>query len=68
MKTTGDGFLLTFASAAGALRCAQSIGSEIFCSAVTVGSVDGRGLTFEEHGTHELKGLVRPVKVFALRS
>ena len=111
VKTTGDGFLLTFASAAGALRCAQSIvvgvqglgievragvhtgeveilrddiggvavhacarimslaaGSEILCSAVTVGLVDGRGLTFEEHGTHELKGLVRPVKVFALRS
>jgi class 3 adenylate cyclase len=40
--------------------------SEVLVSAATQGLVDGSGLTFVEHGTHELKGFDRPVQVFQL--
>jgi class 3 adenylate cyclase len=42
--------------------------SEILTSAATRGLVEGSGLVFAERGTHELKGLDRPMEVFALAS
>jgi len=109
VKTTGDGFLATFGSAAGAIRSAiamrdavrglgielrigvhtgevdvlpNDIGgvavhaaarimalggaSEIVVSAVTRGLVEGTNLQFEERGHHQVKGLERPIEVFAL--
>ena len=109
VKTTGDGFLATFGSAAGAIRSAvamrdivRSLGvelrigihtgevdvlpndvggvavhaaarimalgraSEIVVSSVTRGLVEGSDLRFEERGHHQVKGLERPIEVFAL--
>ena len=109
VNTTGDGFLVTFTSALGALRCAESVtravrglgievragvhtgevemlkddvggvavhacarimglagASEVLCSSATRALIDGSDLSFEERGQHELKGLKRPVEVFAL--
>jgi class 3 adenylate cyclase len=109
VNTTGDGFLATFGSAAGALRAAAAMrdsirglgievrigvhtgevevlpndiggvavhaasrimalgrASEIIVSSVTRGLVEGSGLRFEERGHHQVKGLVRPIEVFAL--
>jgi class 3 adenylate cyclase len=39
---------------------------EILASATTRDLVDGSGLTFEDRGRHELKGIVGPREVFAL--
>ncbi len=109
VNTTGDGFLATFDSAAGALRAANAIRSEVvesgvevrigvhtgeverlgadiggvavhaaarimslgglsevLVSSVTQGLADGSGLTFEDHGRHEVKGLERPIDVVRL--
>jgi class 3 adenylate cyclase len=109
VKTTGDGFLATFGSAAGAIRSAMAMreavrglgielrigvhtgevdvlpndvggvavhaaarimalgrGSEIVVSAVTRGLVEGTDLRFEQRGHHQVKGLERPIEVFAL--
>jgi len=109
VNTTGDGFLATFGSAAGALRSALAardavrglgielrigvhtgevevlpsdiggvavhaaarimalgLASEIIVSAVTRGLVEGSDLRFEERGRHKVKGLERPIEVFAL--
>lgn len=106
VSTTGDGFLATFTSAVGAVRCAGVIrdavrdlgvevrigvhtrevevlpadiggiavhavarimalagASEVLVSSVTVGLVDGSGLSFADRGRHEVKGLERPVEV-----
>ena len=111
VKTTGDGFLATFGSAAGAIRSSIAMrdavrglgielrigvhtgevdvlpndiggvavhaaarimalgrGSEIVVSAVTRGLVEGSDLRFEERGHHQVKGLERPIEVFALAS
>jgi class 3 adenylate cyclase len=111
ITTTGDGFLASFASAAGALRCALSIrdavpelglearigvhtgeielvgsdvrgiavhatarimglgeASEILVSAVTEGLAEGNDFTFEDRGSHTVKGLDRPVAVYRLVS
>ena len=40
--------------------------SEVLTSAATVGLADGGGLTFEDRGFHELKGLERPVEIHRL--
>jgi class 3 adenylate cyclase len=40
--------------------------SEVLVSSVTRDLLDGSGLTFEERGLHELKGLTGPRPVFAL--
>jgi class 3 adenylate cyclase len=40
--------------------------SEILTSATTRGLVEGSGLTFADRGTHDLKGLDRPMQVFRL--
>ena len=40
--------------------------SEIIVSAVTRDLVEGSELRFEERGRHEVKGLTRPIEVFAL--
>jgi class 3 adenylate cyclase len=107
--TTGDGFLATFGSAAGALRAAAAMrdgirglgielrigvhtgevevlpndiggvavhaasrimalgrASEIIVSSVTRGLVEGSGLSFQERGRHQVKGLERPIEVFLL--
>jgi class 3 adenylate cyclase len=40
--------------------------SEILTSAATRGLVEGSNLTFTDRGTHDLKGLDRPVQVFRL--
>jgi class 3 adenylate cyclase len=40
--------------------------SEIVVSSVTRGLVEDSGLRFEERGRHAVKGLARPVEVFAL--
>jgi class 3 adenylate cyclase len=109
VATTGDGFLATFDSAAGALRAADGIRhgvreagvevrigvhtgeverigddiggvavhaaarvmalggpSEVLASSVTQGLADGSGLTFEDHGRHQVKGLDRPIDVVRL--
>jgi len=109
VNTTGDGFLATFGSAAGALRSAMAMrdairglglelrigvhtgevevlpndiggvavhaaarimslgrASEIIVSSVTRGLVEGSELEFEERGQHTVKGLERPIEVFAL--
>jgi class 3 adenylate cyclase len=109
VKTTGDGFLATFGSAAGAIRSAIAMrdavrslgvelrigvhtgevdvlpndvggvavhaaarimalgrGSEIIVSSITRGLVEGSDLQFEERGRHQVKGLERPIEVFAL--
>jgi class 3 adenylate cyclase len=42
--------------------------SEILTSAATRGLVEGSNLTFTDRGTHDLKGLDRPVQVFRLES
>lgn len=42
--------------------------SEIIVSSVTRGLVDGSDLRFEERGRHQVKGLERPIEVFALAS
>ncbi len=41
--------------------------SEVFASSAAVGLVDGSGLTFEELGRREVKGLERPIEVYRLR-
>jgi class 3 adenylate cyclase len=41
-------------------------GSEIVVSAVTRGLVEGSDLRFVERGHHQVKGLERPIEVFAL--
>jgi class 3 adenylate cyclase len=109
VKTTGDGFLATFGSAAGALRSAVAVrdairglgievrigvhtgevevlpndiggvavhaaarimalggASEIIVSSVTRGLVEGSGFRFSERGHHKVKGVARPIEVFAL--
>jgi class 3 adenylate cyclase len=109
VNTTGDGFLATFGSAAGALRAAAAMrdgirglgielrigvhtgevevlpndiggvavhaasrimalgrASEIIVSSVTRGLVEGSGLSFQERGRHQVKGLERPIEVFLL--
>jgi class 3 adenylate cyclase len=109
VNTTGDGFLATFGSAAGALRAAVAMrdgirglgielrigvhtgevevlpndiggvavhaasrimalgrASEIIVSSVTRGLVEGSGLSFQERGRHQVKGLERPIEVFLL--
>jgi class 3 adenylate cyclase len=109
VNTTGDGFVATFRSAVGALRCAAAVrdavreaglevragvhtgevevmgkdvggvsvhtvarimalagASEVYASSVTVGLADGSGLSFEDRGSHTVKGLERPVEVFRL--
>jgi len=109
VNTTGDGFLVTFASAASAMRCALAIrdrvralglevrigvhsgeversgssitginihaaarimalagASQIYVSSVARGLADGSGLSFEDAGRHEVKGLERPVEIAAL--
>ena len=109
VNTTGDGFLATFGSAAGAIRSAVAMrdavrglgielrigvhtgevevlpsdiggvavhaaarimalgrASEIIVSSVTRGLVEGSDLRFEERGRHKVKGLERPIEVFAL--
>jgi class 3 adenylate cyclase len=111
IKTTGDGFVATFASPVAALRCGNAIRtdvravglevrvgvhtgeielvlsdiagvgvhvaarilslagpSEVLLSSSTraLADVAGAGLTFEEHGRHAVKGLVRPVEVYRL--
>ncbi len=111
VNTTGDGFLATFASAVGALRCAVAVRdaikgtglelrigvhtgevellpndiggvavhvaarimalagpSEILCSTLTRGLVEGSGLRFGERGSHELRGFDRPVELFVLEA
>jgi len=40
--------------------------SEIIVSSVTRGLVEGSDLLFEERGSHHVKGLERPIEVFAL--
>jgi class 3 adenylate cyclase len=40
--------------------------SEIIVSAVTRDLVEGSELRFEDRGRHEVKGLARPIEVFAL--
>jgi class 3 adenylate cyclase len=40
--------------------------SEIIVSSVTRGLVDGSGFRFEERGSHQVKGLERPIEVFML--
>jgi class 3 adenylate cyclase len=40
--------------------------SEIFASAVTVGLADGSDLAFEGKGSHQVKGLDRPIEVYRL--
>jgi class 3 adenylate cyclase len=40
--------------------------SEIIVSSVTRGLVDGSGFRFEERGSHQVKGLERPIEVFLL--
>jgi len=109
VNTTGDGFLATFGSAAGAIRSAVAMreaarglgielrigvhtgevevlpndiggvavhaaarimglgrASEIIVSAVTRGLVEGSDLRFEKRGSHQVKGLERPIEVFVL--
>ena len=109
VNTTGDGFLATFGSAAGAIRSAVAMrdavrglgielrigvhtgevevlpndiggvavhaasrilglgrASEIIVSSVTRGLVEGSGFRFDERGHHKVKGLERPIEVFAL--
>lgn len=109
VNTTGDGFLATFGSAAGALRAAVAMrdairglgielrigvhtgevevlpndigglavhaasrimalarASEIIVSSVTRGLVEESGLSFQERGRHQVKGLERPIEVFLL--
>lgn len=109
VNTTGDGFLATFGSAAGALRAAVAMrdaarglgleirigvhtgevevlptdiggvavhaaarvmalgeASEIVVSSVTRGLVEGSDFRFDERGQHRVKGLERPIEVFAL--
>jgi len=41
--------------------------SEVLASSLTVSLADGSGLTFDNRGTHDLKGLERPVEVHALK-
>lgn len=41
--------------------------SEVFVSSATVGLADGSGLTFEERGRREVKGLERAIEVYRLR-
>ena len=45
---------------------ALGLASEIIVSAVTRGLVEGSDLRFEERGRHKVKGLERPIEVFAL--
>lgn len=40
--------------------------SEVLASAATVGLADGVGLSFENRGRHELKGLDRPIELHLL--
>jgi class 3 adenylate cyclase len=40
--------------------------SEIIVSSVTRWLVEGSDLRFEERGRHQVKGLERPIEVFAL--
>ena len=40
--------------------------SEIVVSSVTRDLVEGSELRFEDRGRHEVKGLSRPIEVFAL--
>ena len=41
--------------------------SEVYASGVTVGLADGSGLAFEGQGARAVKGLDRPIEVYALR-
>jgi class 3 adenylate cyclase len=40
--------------------------SEIIVSSITRGLVEGSDLQFQERGHHTVKGLERPIEVFAL--
>jgi class 3 adenylate cyclase len=42
--------------------------SEVLVSAAAVGLSDGNGLAFEEAGSHQVKGLARPIEVYRLTS
>ncbi len=109
VNTTGDGFLITFASAVAAIRAARGIRDavgetgvmiragihtgeveqtagdiggiavhavarimglagpgEIFVSSMAAGLSEGSGLSFEERGSHEVKGIARPIHVLRL--
>jgi pimeloyl-ACP methyl ester carboxylesterase len=77
VKTTGDGFLVSFDGPARAIRCALAVANraqgvglaqagEILVTSTVRDLVAGSGLGFEPRGGHELKGLPGEWQLLAL--
>ena len=68
VKTTGDGFLATFAGPARAVRAADAIRADLgeLDLAVRVGLVAGAGFVFDDRGAHRLKGVPDHWQLYAV--
>jgi class 3 adenylate cyclase len=67
VEARADGDVAGIVVHAAARIMAVASGDEIVVSSVIVDLIDGVGLEFDDRGSHELKGISVPMRLFALR-